>query len=348
MTRFAFPKLKLTRRYLAAVIFTSIAASTSIGFAAERINICSHRQQDLIQLFLDAFTAKTGTDTNVVYSLKGLAQRLKAEGSANLADVILTVDIARLSDYADLELLAPVDLSILPANIPLLLRSEDNSWFGFSERARILVTSKTRVAEWAVVDLEDLAKPEWKGRICSRAGSHDYNRALVASMIAVHDEAATETWARAVVDYLARKPQDNDRSQAKVIVQGLCNVAIMNSYYCGNMKFGDKADQKEWAQAIRLVFTNQSNRGNHVNILGGGVAKHAKNKLAATVFLEFLTEEKAQHLYGEINFEYPVNPAVSVTGELASWGRFKPDSLPIERLAALAPKAQMIIERVGW
>ena len=158
------------------------------------------------------------------------------------------------------------------------------------------MTSKKRVAEGAVLDLEDLAKPEWKGRICSRAGSHDYNRALVASMIAAHGEAATETW----------------------------------------------------AQAIRLIFTNQSNRGNHMNISGGGVAKHAKNKAAAIAFLEFLTEEKAQHLYGEINFEYPVNPAVSVNGELASWGRFKPDILPIERLAALAPKAQMIIDRVGW
>lgn len=217
-----------------------------------------------------------------------------------------------------------------------------------SERARILVTSKSRVADGEIADLEDLAKPEWKGRICSRAGSHDYNRALVASMIAAHGEAATEAWAGGVVANLARKPQGNDRSQAKAIFQGLCDVAVMNSYYYGNMKFGDKADQKEWAQSIRLVFTNQSNRGNHMNISGGGVAKYAKNKAAAIAFLEFLTEEKAQQLYGEINFEYPVNPAVTVNGELASWGKFKPDALPIERLAELAPKAQMIIDRVGW
>ncbi|MDB3880275.1 iron ABC transporter substrate-binding protein, partial [Alphaproteobacteria bacterium] len=170
MTRFAFPELKLTRRYFAAVIFTSIAVSTSIGFAAENINIYSHRQQVLIQPFLDAFTAKTGIDTNVVYSSKGLAQRLKAEGPASPADVILTVDTARLSEYADLDLLAPVESLILRANITSRLRSEDNSWFGFSERARILVTSKKRVADGAVLDLEDLGKPEWKGRIRSRAG----------------------------------------------------------------------------------------------------------------------------------------------------------------------------------
>jgi iron(III) transport system substrate-binding protein len=135
MTSFAFPNLKLTRRCLAAAVFTAITASTSIGFAAEKINIYSHRQQVLIQPFLDAFTAKTGIETNVVYSSKGLAQRLKAEGPASPADVILTVDIARLSEYADLDLLAPVDSSILRANIPSRLRSKDNRWFGFSERA---------------------------------------------------------------------------------------------------------------------------------------------------------------------------------------------------------------------
>ena len=109
MTRFAFPYFKLTRKYLAAAVFMAITASTSIGFAAEKINIYSHRQQVLIQPFLDAFTAKTGIETNVVYSSKGLAQRLKAEGPASPADVILTVDIARLSEYADLDLLTPVD-----------------------------------------------------------------------------------------------------------------------------------------------------------------------------------------------------------------------------------------------
>ena len=122
----------------------------------------------------------------------------------------------------------------------------------------------------------------------------------------------------------------------------------MNSYYYGNMKFCDKADQKDWAQSIRLVFTHQSNRGNHMTMSGGGVAEYAKNKMAAIAFIKFLTEEKVQSLQGDINFEYPVNPSVLVNGELASCGRFKPDTLPIERLAALAPKAQMIIDRVGW
>jgi iron(III) transport system substrate-binding protein len=332
---------------LAAVFLLLIGGGMSAAFAAS-INIYSHRQQALIQPFLDAFTAETGVETKVVYAAKGLAQRLQAEGEASPADVILTVDIARLAEYASLDLLAPVSSDILTKNIPSRLRAADNRWFSFSERARIIVTARDRVADGAITDLEDLAKPEWKGRVCLRAGSHDYNRAMVASMIAAHGVAKTEAWARGVVANLARKPQGNDRSQAKAIFQGICDVAIMNSYYYGNMKFGDAADQKQWAAAIRLVFTNQSSRGNHMNVSGGGVAKYAKNRADAIRFLEFLTEKTAQRLYGEINYEYPVNPAVPAGGELASWGQFKPDDLPIERLAELAPQAQMIIDRVGW
>ena len=315
---------------------------------AAEINIYSHRQQVLLQPFLDAFTAETGINTKVVYASKGLAQRLQAEGVASPADVILTVDIARLSEYAELDLLAPVDSAVLAANIPANLRAGDNRWFAFSTRARLVAVSKDRVAEGAISRIEDLADPKWKGTVCSRKGSHVYNRSLLASVIAAKGADAAEAWAEGLVANFARKPQGNDRAQAKAIFEGQCDVAIMNHYYYGKMQFGDKDEQRDWANAIRLVFTNQDGRGNHVNISGGGVAKHSPNRADAIRFLEFLTSPTAQQLYGEVNFEYPVNPAVAPGGVLSSWGDFKPDELPIERLAELAPQAQMIIDRSGW
>ena len=318
------------------------------AFAAGTINIYSHRQQILIQPFLDEFTKTTGIQTKVVYASKGLAQRLQAEGAASPADVILTVDIARLAEYANLDLLAPVESAVLTANIPAHLRASDNRWFGLSERARIVVTARDRVPVYAIQRIEDLADAEWQQRICTRPGSHVYNRALMASMIAAYGAEAAQSWAEKLVANLARKPQGNDRAQAKAIFQGICDVAIMNSYYYGNMKFNDDAEQRSWADAIRLVFTNQTDRGNHINISGGGVAKHSGNIQQAVAFLEFLTGEVAQQLYGTVNYEYPVNPAVTTPAELASWGPFKRDKLPIERLAELAPQAQMIIDRVGW
>ena len=340
--------LSSSRLRYAALAGLITFSGVSQAVQAASINIYSHRQQVLIQPFLDAFTAETGIKTKVVYASKGLAQRLQAEGAASPADVVLTVDISRLSEYADLDLLAPVQSEILNVNIPANLRSSDGRWYGLSQRARIVVASRDRVPDDAVSRIEDLADPKWKGLVCTRPGSHVYNRSLLASLVAAHGETKATAWAEGLVSNLARRPQGNDRAQAKAIFQGECDVAIMNSYYYGKMLNSDKAEQREWAGAIRLIFTNQQDRGTHVNISGAGVAKHSQNKQAAVTFLEFLTKETAQNLYGEINYEFPVNPAVKPTGSVAEWADFKRDSLRIEALAELAPTAQRIIDRSGW
>lgn len=318
--------------------------------AASELNIYSHRQPFLIDPFLKAFTEKTGIETNVLYSTKGLAQRLKAEGENSPADVILTVDIGRLYIYRDLDLLSTVQSQKLEANIPEHLRSSDNTWFGLSKRSRIIVTSKERVARGEITTVEDLADPKWEGRICVRPGSHVYNRALMASMIAAHGVEEAEKWAAGLVANLARRPQGNDRAQVKAIYEGQCDVAIINNYYFGKLKYSEDENQREWAKALDLVFPNQGEgqRGAHVNISGGGIAKYSKNKAAAQALLEFLTEPLAQRLYGEINFEYPVNPTVPASEELESWGTFKEDKLPILTIAELSREAQKIIDRVGW
>ena len=326
-----------------AMLFSNIAAATEL-------NIYSHRQPFLIDPFLKAFTEKTGIKTNVLYSTKGLAQRLKAEGENSPADVILTVDIGRLYIYQDLELLSQVQSDVLQANIPTHLRSTDNTWFGLSKRSRIIVTSKDRVAVGEIENIEDLADPKWEGRICVRPGSHVYNRALMASLIAAHGAEAAEQWAAALVDNLARRPQGNDRAQVKAIYEGQCDVAIINNYYFGKLKYSEDENQRQWAQSLNLVFPNQGDgeRGAHVNISGGGIAKHSKNKVAAQALLEFLTEPMSQQLYGAINFEYTVNPNVPASEELHSWGPFKEDKLPILKIAELSREAQKIIDRVGW
>lgn len=326
-----------------AMLFSNIAAATNL-------NIYSHRQPFLIDPFLKAFTEKTGIKTNVLYSTKGLAQRLKAEGENSPADVILTVDIGRLYIYQDLELLSQVQSDVLQANIPAHLRSTDNTWFGLSKRSRIIVTSKDRVPVGEIENIEDLADPKWEGRICVRPGSHVYNRALMASMIAAHGAEAAEQWAQGLVDNLARRPQGNDRAQVKAIYEGQCDVAIINNYYFGKLKYSEDESQRQWSQALNLVFPNQGadERGAHVNISGGGIAKHSKNKAAAKALLEFLTEPMSQQLYGAINFEYPVNSNVPASEELQSWGTFKEDKLPILKIAELSREAQKIIDRVGW
>lgn len=318
------------------------------GATAGELNIYSHRQPFLINPFIEAYEKETGTKVNIVFAAKGLAQRLQAEGERSPADVILTVDIARLSVYADKDLLAPVSSDVLNANIPAHMRSPDNRWFAFSKRARVIVASKEVEATKNIKTYEDLGHADWKGKVCSRPGSHVYNRALVASFIEHKGEEAAQAWAQSVVDNLARRPQGNDRAQVKAIFEGVCDVAIINSYYFGKLKYSDKPEQREWANSVRLIYPNQGDRGTHVNISGGGVAKYSKNKAEAVRFLEFLTSKPAQDLYGAINFEYPVNPAIEASDELKSWGEFKEDDLPIGKISGVAPLAQRIIDRVGW
>ena len=333
-----------------SIIIISLITLFTNNIFAKEINIYSHRQPFLINPFLEAFTNKTGIKTNVVYSKTGLAERLQAEGENSPADVILTVDIARLYVYKDKDLLASIESKKLEKNIPQHLRSPDNTWFGLSKRSRVIVVSKDSDASERIKRLEDLSDPQWKGKVCSRPGSHVYNRALMASMIAAHGEVKAEEWAKGLVSNLARRPQGNDRAQVKAIYEGQCEIGIINNYYFGKLKFSDDPKQREWTKNLKLIFPNQEegDRGSHVNISGGGVVKFSKNKEEAIALLEFLTDKNAQNLYGEINFEYPVNPAISPTKELLSWGTFREDNLQIIKIAELAPLAQKIIDRVGW
>ncbi len=339
------------KKYL-SVILVALSIDmlvSNVAFANEEVNVYSYRQPILINPFFEEFTNSTGIKVNVLHAKKGLLERLLAEGSHTPADLVLTVDISRLSQFVEEGVLMPINSSVLIKNIPSYLRDSENRWFALSKRARIIAVSKDRVPDGAIRNIEDLANSKWKGKICTRPGSHDYNRSLLASIIAAHGEKVEEDWAKGLVANLARKPEGNDRAQAKAIYEGVCDIALMNTYYFGKMKFNEKnPEQKDWAKSINLVFTNQEDRGNHINVAGGGVVKYSKNKANAIALLEFLIQPKAQKLYSSMNYEYPVNPNMTLSAELKSWGEFKEDQLAIEKLAELAPVAQKIIDRVGW
>jgi iron(III) transport system substrate-binding protein len=341
-------RLYFFAKYLLISVFCFLSFFSS-SYANDEVNVYSYRQPILIDPFFDEFTKLTGIKVNVLHAKKGLLERLLSEGANTPADLVLTVDISRLKQFVDEDILIPIESSLLTQNIPSHLRDSKNRWFALSKRSRIIAVSKERVANGVIKRIEDLSDPKWKGKICTRVGSHAYNRSLLASIVAAQGESKAEDWAKALVSNLARKPEGNDRAQAKAIYEGVCDIAIMNTYYYGKMKFNEKnPEQKDWANAITLVFTNQNDRGNHINVAGGGVVKYSKNKNNAIALLEFLTTQRAQTLYSSINYEYPVNPNVFLSDELELWGEFKEDELLIEKLAELAPAAQKIIDRVGW
>ena len=327
-----------------------LVAIISNGAAlAESLGIYTHRQPFLLEPILEAYTKKTGVEFQTVYAPKGLAARLKAEGERTEADLVLTVDISRIKELADTGLLAPLASDILNKHVPSYLRDANDRWTALSLRARIIAVSKERVGKQAITTIEDLASPKWQGRVCSRKGSHVYNRAVLASLIAHNGEEAAKNWTLGIVDNLARRPQGNDRAQAKAIYSGQCDVALMNTYYYGKMKFAkDKPEQQKWADSIEIAFFNQDGRGQHVNISAAGITQGSKRKELARAFLEWVTSEEAQQIYTKVNFEYPVNPNAQLSEEVASWGTFKMDMLPMNVIADNSPQAQRIINETGW
>ncbi|MEQ9640976.1 MAG: Fe(3+) ABC transporter substrate-binding protein [Alphaproteobacteria bacterium] len=341
----------LSRAATAALLAVAALAVAAPVQAADEVNVYSYRQEFLIRPFLDKFTAATGIKVNVVFAESGMLERLKAEGMNSPADLVLTVDIARLDALAEAQVLQPVETDTLKANIPAQYRHPDGLWYGLTTRARLIYASKERVPEGAIASYEDLADPKWKGRICMRTSKHVYNRALLAAMIAAHGEDKARAWATALKDNQARKPQGNDRAQIKAVMEGVCDIALGNNYYYGKMKFNDqKPEQKQWAAAVRPVFPNQSGRGTHVNISGVALTKASKHRDAAVKLMEFLSGDVAQEMYASVNYEYPVKAAVAWNPEVASWsgGRFKVDSVSLQKLAELSPVAVKMYNEVGF
>ena len=286
-------KTKTLQRNSSAILVAAIVSVplfSGVAVSAEVVNLYSYRQPFLIKPFIDEFSKRSGVTVNVVFAKKGMLERLKREGTNSPADAILTTDISRLKAHADADLLKSIQSDELNQNIPIQFRDPKGHWFGLTFRARLLAVSKERVAEGAIKTYEDLADPKWKGKICVRKGGHVYNRALVASLIAHHGVEKAEQLVGKIVGNFARKPHGNDRAQAKAVFEGVCDIAIINNYYFGKMKFNEKKlEQKIWAEALRLVFPNQEDRGTHVNVSGAAVTKHSKNVGNAVKLIEFLS-----------------------------------------------------------
>lgn len=318
----------------------------SVPALAQEINVYSHRQPELIQPLIDAFTAETGIAVNVAFVDKGMAERLQAEGDRSPADLVLTVDIARLLQIVEADVLQPVQSDVLEANIPETLRDPNDLWFGLTSRARIVYAAKDRVQPGEVTTYEDLASDKWKGRICSRSGLHDYNVALLGAVIVHHGEEAATKWAEGVKANLARKPDGGDRDQVKAIAAGECDIAIGNTYYMGQM-LADP-EQKAWAEAVNIVFPTFESGGTHLNISGVAMTKSAPNKENALKFMEWLSSDAAQKIYAETNYEFPVKAGVERSELVNSWGEFTPDTTPLADIAAARATALKIMETVNF
>ncbi len=332
--------------------------STGLGLVIMRrsqaqtgtLNLYSARHYNTDEALYGNFADLTGIKINRIDAEPDpLVQRLKAEGDKSPCDVFITVDAGRIERAREMGLLQSVNSPVLTKSIPAHLRDPDSTWFGFSKRARVIVYNKEKVtAADAPKNYEDLADPKWKGKILIRSSGHIYNQSLVGSILAADGAAKTEEWAKGVAANFARPPRGGDTDQIKGAAAGEAELAVTNTYYYVNLMRSKKPEDQAVISKVGLIFPNQGNRGTHVNLSAGGVAKYAPNKEAAVKFLEYLVSPPAQKYFAEGNSEYPVVAGVELSAELKSLGTFKEDQLNARVFAQNNAEALKIMDRAGW
>lgn len=313
------------------------------------VNLYTSRHYESDVELYKIFEEQTGIKVNVVEG-KGdeLMERLNIEGESTEADLYFTADAGNLNVAKESGLLQSVESDVIEKNIPEKLRDEDNTWFGMAKRARVLVYAKDRVNPSELSTYEALTEPEWKGRVVARTSENMYNISLLASFIDVMGEEGAKEWAKGFAGNMARDPQGNDRDQAKAVVAGEADVAIMNTYYVGLMLNSEDPEEVKVAENIGVFFPNQETTGTHINVSAIAVTKHAKNTENAVKFIEFLSSEQAQGQFAEVNYEFPANPNVEASELLKSWGEFKEQDINLSVLGKNQQQSIKIFNEVGW
>lgn len=327
-----------------------LLAAPAVAHAQTReVNLYSSRHYDTDEALYSDFTAATGIRVNRIEAgADALIERMLSEGINSPADVLITVDAGRLARAQDAGLLQPLASELLASRIPAYLRDSDGHWFGFSKRARVIMYNRDAVSPDAIATYEELADEAWRGRLLIRSSTNVYNQSLTGAMLAAHGEEATEAWARGIVANLARRPQGGDTDQIRACAAGEGDIAVANTYYLGNLMRSANPDDRAVAERVGVIFPNQDDRGTHVNISGGGVARHAPNREAAVLFLEYLASDSAQAYFAQGNSEYPVVEGVPVAEHIAGFGEFREDELAAEVFARNNAQALMIMDRAGW
>ncbi len=312
------------------------------------LNLYSARHYQTDEALYTDFTKQTGIKINRLDGKEEeLLERIKNEGASSPADVLITVDAARLEIADKAGLFQPLKSALIEARIPAALRTPN--WAAFSTRARVIVYAKATVnPEW-VQTYEDLALPRLKSQVCVRSGAHPYNLSLGAAMLSHDGEVKTEEWVRGLVANFARAPKGGDTDQLKAVAAGECGVAISNSYYLARLMRSTKPEDQQVVQALGVVWPNQKSWGTHINVSGAGITKHAPNQAAAVKFLEYLASDSAQAHFADGNNEWPVVKTAQINNPaLQALGPFKADTLPIGQLANNTALAQRVYDRAGW
>ena len=328
---------------------TEQATTEQASAPTGEVNLYSSRHYDTDEQLYQEFTDETGIEVNVIEGdADELIERIKSEGANTPADVFMTVDIGRLWRAQQAGILQPVSSSVLESEVSPNLRSAENDWFGFSQRARVIIYNKDKVEPSELSTYEALAQPQWQDRVCVRSSSNIYNQSLVAAKIEEKGVEQTQKWVKGMVDNFAREPEGNDTDQIKAVASGECDVALVNHYYVARLEQENDPEAQQIIDNVGVFFPDQNEGGTHVNISGGGVVENAPHPDNAVKFLEFLVTPEAQEILANANYEYPVVTDVQPNPAIANFGEFKPSDQNIAAYGEKNAEAVELMDRAGW
>ena len=317
--------------------------------SAGELNLYSSRHYDTDVALYNNFTEATGIKINLIEAgADELIERIKSEGEASLADLLITVDAGRLWRAEQAGIFQPIDSTVLNERLPAHMRHPDGLWVGLSKRARVIVYNAEAGLPEPLSDYSDLANPAHKGKVCIRSSSNIYNISLMAGVVSRLGEAMAEEWAAGVVANFARTPQSNDTGQIRAVASGECQIAIANTYYLARLAASDEPADQAVASAVNIVFPGQEGNGTHVNISGAGLVSTSPNPENAVKFLEYLSSDAAQLLFANGNNEYPAVPGIAASSVVVGLGEFKEDMLNASELGINQAAAIMVFDRAGW
>ena len=328
----------------------SIFISTFLS-AGEVVNVYSHRHYAVDKELYKEFYKQTGIKVNLLKaSSVQLIKRIEKEGKYTQADVLLTTDVGMLELARSKDIFQSTKSEFLDKTIPTYLKDKDNLWFALTKRARVIAYNIDEVKPNELSTYEDLVQAKWKDRIVVTKATEVYNQSLLASIIVNDGKEKAQKWAEGIKNNMAREPRGIDKDSLRAIASGIGDVAIVNTYYIGQMMKGRSVSDKATSEMIGVFFPNQAEgqRGTHINVSGAGVVKYSKNKENAVKFIEFLASVKSQELFAKVNFEYPVNPNANTSELLKSWGTFKEDKTSLYKIGNQNIPAVKMLNRVGW
>jgi len=295
------------------------------------------------------FTKETGIKVVLVQSKpEELLQRIKLEDENSDADVFFTSDAADLWHGADANLLQPIQSAEVLAHVPAKLRDPQNRWIATSYRARLIVYDTTRVKPSKIPAYESLADPRWQSQILTRSATTSDIQAWVAAMIDALGAEAAEAWAKGMAQNFGHQPGGSDAEQITSMLAGNGSIAICSSDKVARFLTTQDPSLRQQLAHVGVLYPNQDDRGAHIDLAGAGLVAHAPHPANALKFLAFLVSPEAQHLFTEVNFEFPVRTDVPNNAIVASWGDLKTDDPRVAALVRNNTTAILMLSRVGW